>query len=443
MLKLSKNDSRINRITKTAFSLLLQLICCALAGVVLMCAVYSIPSERIENNVATAARIFYEEGSYPEIRGIHNSVRDNCSDAVMLLQAVYTEEGNALNAAMLNYRSTIDSGAYVEETQIFTQHYLDNEAFNGKVMYGRYWNGYLLFLKPALAVLTYAQIRLVNIVLQTALFAAVILLFCKKNLKHLILSYTVSMLMISPFTIALNLQQTHCFTILNLGVAFILLFKDKISSKGVIVFFYLGVATAFFDLLSYPLATFGVPAVIFFCVVNTADLKKSISSLAKISLCWVFGYAGMWICKWVFGTALTGVNLFYDGVSQLILRSGNTRADGSRFGVFETVVNNVKQFLNTPFTALLLVFLLVTFVMACRVVKAYSLDLKKLAEYAAVFVLLGVAPVIWYALILNHSAIHYYFLSYKALAVSAMAATCLLAEICKSKRNNTPLALDK
>ena len=78
-----------------------------------------------------------------------------------------------------------------------------------------------------------------------------------------------------PFAVFLNIQQSCCLAILNIGLIAMLLLYKKLSEKALIIFLYLGIATAFFDLLTYPLATFGVPAVLYFVLTPAESIKTA------------------------------------------------------------------------------------------------------------------------------------------------------------------------
>ena len=85
-------------------------------AVLLMTAVYFIPTSRMEENVRRAIDIFYKEGVYPQqVAGYKSFQLDNETDAIMLLGAIYDgKELSPLKQAMRVARVNImdeNSGA--------------------------------------------------------------------------------------------------------------------------------------------------------------------------------------------------------------------------------------------------------------------------------------------------------------------------------------------
>lgn len=423
--------SKISKATKTIAAILIRLIAAVLAGTVLMLLVYLLPVAPIETHVANSADIFEEEGPYPSFTGIKycNSDRDNYTDAWMLLEAVYYSDESPLMLSASNYRNKIGESDPVES---LVQHYKYGKEFDSTIMYGRYWNGYLVYLKPLLVFLDYSAVRVLNIIIQSLLVAAIIILLVRRGKAELIVPYLLSILMVMPFAIVLNIQQSTCYTILNLGIIAILLSEKHLDKKGLYIFLFLGIATAFFDLLSYPLVTFGVPAVFYFCFIRTESIKDSLFRLIKIGSAWCIGYGGMWVGKWIVGSILSGQNLISDGINQVVFRAGSDAEmnhSGESFSVFETIINNIRAFILTPATLAMGAFVVVMLVLIIRLIIKNQIKYESVINLAFPYILLLIAPFVWYTMIRNHSAIHAYSLSNKELIIAAMAVSCLCARL--------------
>ncbi len=429
--------------SKTGLKLLLILLICVAIGATLMISVYLIPTAQIESHVNNSAVLFEMEGSYPSFPIRYcNSNRDNYTDAWMLLEASYNDEdSNPIAASMANYRYGIEG---LDPVQSIVEHYKNGKEFDREILYGRYWNGYLVYLKPLLFLFDYSTIRYINIGFQILLFLILVYALYKKGMKIYILPYIISILMSMPFAIVLNLQLTDCYTIFNIGILIILLTKDSIEMKACYIFLCLGITTAFIDLLSYPLVTFGIPAVVYFSITKYENVKTSIIKMIKIGLSWCLGYGGMWISKWIIGSMLSGENLFADGFNQFLYRAGSsaekTGASDS-FTAFETIYRNIRAFLLTPATLILGVFVLV---MAVLVIKNIRKNKQKPSEALIIsipYVLLMVAPILWYILVRNHSAIHAYSLANKELLITAMSISFLMIKIYLWSKENKPKKL--
>ena len=129
-------------------------------GFVLLVFSYLIPKDAMENHVRESVKVFEEEGTYPQlVAGFVDSQLDNWTDALMLLTAVYQDsENNVLRQAVLNKRSVIE-GKNPAETLVSVYSKEETRDVIKSYSYGRYWHGYLLFLKPLLVFLNYGEDR--------------------------------------------------------------------------------------------------------------------------------------------------------------------------------------------------------------------------------------------------------------------------------------------
>ncbi|MBR3148840.1 MAG: hypothetical protein IKF64_01610 [Eubacterium sp.] len=437
MMKLKKQNINNQKQTiKSFLFLLIRLGICILIGFILMNAVYAIPTERIEKNVAASSDIFEKEGAWPSFTELSycNSDRDNYTDAWMLLEAAYNGEGSILHNALSNYRYDIDG---LLTTESLVQHYKHSQSFNKKIIYGRYWNGYLVYLKPLLYFFNFGAIRAINVALQIGLTVIAIYLLIKNKQHFLLIPYFLSFLMLMPFSMILSIQQSVCYTLIKLGTISLLYLyqKNKLYEKYLSLFLYLGACTSFIDLLTYPLTTFGISAVLFFCLTKHNKIKDAFLDLLKIGFSWCIGYGGMWTSKWLIGTALTSNNLIKDGITSFKYRSGNQAViDGvtENYSVINTIYNNLKSFLLTPAT---LVLLVVSFVLVFAIIKALPRKkeaVKPMLLAAFPFLIISLSPFVWYTVVLNHSAIHYYLLSNKELIISVFAILVMLTNLNKT-----------
>ena len=416
---------------KSFGTLILRLAACILAGVLLMTLVYLIPSDKIDSNVKASAALIEEEGERPYYPGVKylKTFRDNYTDSLMMLESAHPGKNGLLIDAMLNRYGKIEG---TSPNNTLVKHYQYGEEFDRSVIYGRYWNGYLLYLKPLMFFFDLSVIRVINIIWQSLLCAAVMFLLFKRRLAFYIIPYTLSVLMTVPFAIFLNIQQSCCLAILNIGLIAMLLLYKKLSAKALVIFLYLGIATAFLDLLTYPLATFGVPAVLYFVLTPAESIKNSFLRMLKTAGAWLLGYAGMWLGKWLVGSLISGRNLAYDGIRQFLFRAGNAgegMGSAKNFTVWESLYKNIRFFLVNPATLLVIAFVIALIIMTViRSVKLKA-SFAEMCKAAFPFLVLAAAPLVWYALIVNHSVVHYMIFTSKALVVSVMAICCMIVKL--------------
>ena len=209
---------------------------------------------------------------------------------------------------------------------------------------------------------------------------------------------------------------------LALGATALLLTEKKRRKPAAsVVFLYIGIATAYLDLLTYPIATFGVPALFLLLLRREKPEECRLADLMKSGLFWCAGYGGMWVLKWVFGSVITGTNVLADGAGAFVKRASYTATENAaRVEALSCLRMNAEAFLFTPVTFLAAGFLLWLLWRWAKKHDTASRDRRDLIRTLFPFFLVGLAPVVWYLFAANHSTVHRFFTN-KALVVSFLA----------------------
>ena len=408
---------------KTAGIVILNLAAAIAPGVVLLMGAYSLPIERIDENVRKSAEILNPEGEYPNLFTWCTSGLDNYMDTIMLMEAADDSKSSVLDRALMVYRGKI---AGQNSFGAFISHYISREEYTGKYPYSRYWHGYQIFLKPLLEIMDYGGIRIMNGIVQVSLVILVSVLLKKRKAGQYILPYICIYLMINPLTLRVSLQFSSCFYLLTFGViALLLLPADKRNRYAFLVFLNIGIFTAYFDYLTYPMATFGIPAVIYIALQSGDTLERKMNGLIRCGITWCIGYGGMWASKWVVTYLLTGYNTIADAAGAFSFRVSNTSSDGSSISKMGCIIQNYKTFLFTP-AAILCVVLAVFLIRKIKAAKPS--DGIELLSASVPYAVLSLAPVVWYLFATNHSWIHCYMTN-KAASVTLMAILCCLTDL--------------
>lgn len=394
--------------------LLVALCSSVILGYMLLVFVYCIPTNRMEMNLRKSAAIFVEEGTYPQkINNYIDSRLDNWTDSLMLLTAVREGGEPAYISAALNSRNLISEKNPCESLiQIYAERNTDNLK---TVKYGRYWHGYLVFLKPLLLFFDYSEIRYINMFVQIMLFALAAVLLGKKGRGIYILPLVLSWLFLNPLSTMLSIQFSIIALIVFIQMIVMLKFEDEYCEKPfllVVNFFALGCIVNYFDLLTYPLVALGIPLAYW---LNACVLKKMenviriVWDVAKYCIAWVCGYGGMWIGKWLLGSIVTGENILSDAINQVAVRTDNAVAQ-DEFS-FTELMGRLFYASNE---------LVIWFAAACIVFLAiYGIVKKKIKislNRIVVCVIIGTMPFVWYAVLGNHSWIHFWF-AYRELVI--------------------------
>lgn len=417
----------IKKYSQLTLNIAIRLICSVIIGVLLLTLAYSIPIEPIERNVEKSAHAISGEGTYPKLYSWCTSQLDNWTDSIMLLEAAYDSPDNAIRDAMNATHSEIVTvteynGEKVEEADPYKSlisHYVNGEDFTQVVNYARYWHGYQIFLKPLLTIMDYSAIRILNSIVQILLIAVLLVLLYKKGMKGYILPFLISYGFLMPIAVFKSLQFSTCFYIIIIGAIILTLIKDTVyQSKYLYVFLYLGIAVAYFDFLTYPIATYCVCALFLISGKDFKSVKDSFFELFKTIICWGIGYAGMWASKWVVGSIITGKNVLSNALSSAKGRSYLSNSLGSFGDDLSAMLEYIFDcFFNTPvkyaFWAFLAVMIVLVTVMCIKSKLSYKTVLAILAVYSAVALL----PVVWYIGLMQHSYWHFWFTNKALIAM--------------------------
>lgn len=411
-----KNDNIFKRVGIC----LINLIAAVGMGLLLLVGVYSIPLDKIDYNVGQSSFTIYQEGSFYSMFDWSVSALDNYTDSLIMLEAAYESDESTLNNALI-VRNGSFNGEPFPETMV--RHYIYNEWFSAEeytsdYTYPRYWHGNLVFVKPLLTIFTYSQIRLLNLGVQVLLMLVILLLMYKKGFKKYIIPYSLVYLMLNPIVNGFSLQYSSCYYVANIALLIMLLIgKDKINKYDYLIFFNIGIATSYYDFLTYPYITFAIPFA-FYLIFNNEDKgKNKIINFIRLGIIWSLGYLLMWGSKWVLASILTDQNVIADALNMLSYRTSSTD-----FSFDQITVLNYILYLMQPAT-----LICAAYIVYCYIKRGSNFNWDTILP----FVLILIIPILWYSLVKNHSYLHYRF-TFKGCTASMIAllfgATTLLRD---------------
>ena len=236
----------------------------AASGFLLLVLAYRLPADPIQKNILSGANVLVAEGDEFEFaEGYKASILDNFTDALMLNETAVST-GDAVNdAAMVPAWSFDDDGSGVTDLLGFLNHDTRAGSYNN---YPRYWHGYLIFLTPLFLIFDYSDLRMIH---SAGVLALLVLLVWSVITRHpsgakLLIPLTVLMIFWNPCTISLSLQYSACYTISMIAAVIACRhpFMLRPAVRSNCFFLFTGIATAYFDFLTYPIATLGLPLVL-------------------------------------------------------------------------------------------------------------------------------------------------------------------------------------
>lgn len=393
-----------------------------IAGFFFMCLTYCLPSERAAMHVRESAAMLDEENLYKELSAGDKTTRqDYFTDIVMLTTAAYGGDENPIDKAINNYRIRKDGASLQEACRNCGK--LSGEE-SEKLEYSRYWHGYVVFLRPLLQFLNLNEIRSLNLFFVILCLCTLThLLYVRKKGKYIIpllLAYCV----LNPMAISVSLQYSTIFYVTSLSlIVFLRFYGCTTFIKNQWLFFMIiGMATSYFDFLTYPVVVLGFPLIISLAMEEKMTMKSGMKRLVGYSAIWCVGYVGMWASKWGLSSLIMRKNYFVSAIQALQFRSGGEIPSGE---ASQSV--RLMQVLISKFEAIehnMVIYLAAAFILVCVIGVLVSKGRRQYLPTSFSILLVAIYPVIWYAGTRNHSAIHVF--TYRGLSVSVFALTAFL-----------------
>ena len=385
-------------------------------------AVHSLPQNIIQDHIYKSAKFF--EKNYVHTMGDNSGMLDMFTDARMLITAGTPNNKPASEAALENLTYSANKGPSQFIKDFFgSQSYERSATEPGKFSHARYWHGYLVILRPLLLVTDYGNIRHLNMICQLFLVFTTAFILFKRKLFYLSLITPLIWLIMNPVSTILCLQFNTVTCITFLAILGIALFKENLIQSTLAsasYFTLLGASVNFFDFLSFPLISLGIPLIFLIYSQYGFQIKdyKPLFQIALLSFCWFLGYGGMWVGKWLLAALYTDINVLEQVVHAITLRS-STSVNGNSIGYVDVIKKNFSS-LNIGWV-LFFGFSFFISLVTCfipRYVKYFTR--KAIIIYFTIFIY----PFIWLFFLQNHSFVHAWFV-FRILSVSFIVATLI------------------
>ena len=400
---------------------------------ILMMGLYSIPTNRIEQKVEFSSNL-YEIGENKVnnwVGDLRYGKIDNSTDFVMLNISMCREYDSVIENAMLNPMWSLSKEATAGGNSSNIGLLFDKKNIEGISSYSRYWHGYLLYLIPCLNFFSVGQIRVLMMVFQFSL--AVVLLFGignKLGTKYMI-PYMAAILFINPITTALNMQNADIVIISMFFSIMVVYFNNwlNINKRYVLLFSMIGICTAFFDFLTYPVVGFAMP-MFTYVLMNRNAWTKSVFKITGCAIAWGFSYAGMWLGKWIIADLLTSENVIVNAISAVGIRSGVSNTDSINLSYGNALFVTKESFWDPVNAALFLLYTIVSVGFCLAKKEKFSINLNKIIP----LLLITFSFFVWVFLVRNHYVTHQ-FLEYRSFAVVVLGFYLFIVELFNGERN--------
>lgn len=400
-----------------------------LMGTLLLALVFCIPTERIKRHAEGFVRHVLDGedvfGDHPILRHVMGDW-ESYTDSIMIQYAFEkVPEKNAFEHAMWAYHYDVEEEIWAAEESLRMA--LAGGDVSGMYLreYSRYWHGYLLYLKPLLFVMPWECLFWLGLGVQLALMAWLAALCVRQKRVGVIAAMAAGLLFMKPELMVVSLTMSVCF-IITLAALIVLLSRGewlREEKRYPEFFLCVGILTAYFDFLTYPVVTLGFPLAALFLSEDGERVWTAFRRIVGYAFCWGVGYAGMWAAKWVVADVTLHTGTVKDALWNVIGRTetigGRPRMNGAAY----VISLNFDEY-GSPIYAVLAAALVIAAVLAVAWAFRKKLSPKTILESVFPFVIVGAIPFAWIVVVQHHSALHARF-TFRILGVAAMALGCV------------------
>lgn len=328
---------------------------------------------------------------------------DNFTDALIVNQACSGGRENLLRNMLLVPRAD-GGGEQCNSLLRLTQ----GDTTLTTLHYGRYWHGSTFLMRFLLLMADYSALRTLFFVLSTLLMVCVVVALFRRCGLAVAMLYALALAVVNAFLMQFSIQLLPVLVLALIG-SLAVLNHVKRPGQLLLLLFVLGSLTAYFDLLTCPLLTWGIPLCVYLIMQQRHPLPAPffhrLREWITASLLWVVGYGATWVTKWGIATLLTGENVISDAAAQVAVRAGST-VDYTRL---DALTRNLGL-LPWPYICIALAIL------AAMALWRFN---RRGLPTALLCLLTATVPLAWYMVAADHSYLHYWF-THRSLAVTVM-----------------------
>lgn len=394
----------------------------AAIGYLLLVVAFSLPTARMRSHLESTPDTF-SNGSVVLVKDDTSTHLDYLTEATILSEAIYDGDESAFTKAAAIYSIIPPSDETLNWSYAKLTAALSSNRDTAYGAYDRYWQGQNAILRPLLLLFDYKDILRLNMLVQLGLMLWIAYLLPRRQLGYLLLPFVILFGALTPAATSLCLQYTPCFLIMAGGCAFLLCYPDAVKKHSWLFFLSLGMATSYFDFLTYPLVTLSIPLVLYLNLENTS-WKQRLQQIIRLCLWWGVGYVGFWAEKWLLGSLVLRENLFLEARDSILLRASHETV-GQAITYTATLKNNLQPYALRTWILLWVLLALGSLLLALH---RRVLSVRRLTALAPL-ILVACMPFVWYYFTQNHSYIHFSF-THRELAITFFALSCFFVRLC-------------
>jgi hypothetical protein len=363
-----------------------------------------LPDRVIQRHVKEAATSLQKAGNYPSALIDGEVCRmDNFTDALILNQIYSIDRHQPVRSAMKMTRWQAEQ-FYDQTTSLYWRTH-DGSGLQPED-YCHYWHGSSFLYRFLLMFFSINQLKLLMYI--TVLLLMFFFFRCYYPLAGLwnSLAFLLSWIMVYGFVMPASLQFFPMLAISLIACLLVVRFRKDSQALGV-VFFVAASMSAYFDLLTVPLLSFGWPFAVWLTLPDkkTLTIQNGLRNMVVWGLLWVAGYGLTFLAKWFMATVVLGF-----GVLPGAFEAGLYRVGAEDFTRWDALMDNARLL---PYNIIFLVALLFLVIGMIR-------SKRKFGVREILLLLTALIPYVWYLVLANHSYQHFWF-TYRLQAITICA----------------------
>jgi hypothetical protein len=392
-------------------------VVCGILGLILLALSFLLPTGAIREHVEASVDQLYDEGVYTSVTPkLAGTQLDNFTEALYLNQAlVSTKDAPLLDCVLEGYQFEPPAADEYQDPIVKLKRAAEEPASASLIPENkRFFNGYTVVMKILLELTHYSGIRQINLYLGLFLFLILLWGMLKRGLRRYILPTVVSLLLIHPVSMALNMASFGFFVCMLLPcIGMLWMKKETLEKRGWLLFGITGAATYYFNMNFIQLLSFGVPVLFYFLITGVPEKPlKLLGKLAELFIAWMVGLVGMMVFKWIVYAILKDPKVFSEMLDQFLVRSG--LSEGSRT---DAILHNVTiAFENRWWNLLEILFIAGTVLQKIRKKEKFAFSVSG----ALLLLIMILLPVGRYFILSNHVLIHGWT-TYRLLLIPVLA----------------------
>lgn len=375
-----------------------------------------LPDKAVRANIEKTAPLFQREGAYPNaIIGMRQFWMDNYTDGLIMNQIYCIDRKHPVKSAMKLNRAN-ESGREWDQPGLLLRMVNGEDMDNAS--YPRYWHGNTFLFKWCFLLNDLNLLRWWLFTVSTLLLVAFFCVYYRKAGLLKTLALASGFVAVCGFVTQFSMQF---FPVLAITVVTsILLVQKGDTPKTPMLFFIVGSLTCFFDLLTAPLLTLGLPLAVMMSLKDddTFRVKDNLVEIIKLAVLWGLGFALTFLAKWALASLILGIDVFADAYDSSVYRLGV-----EDFTRWDAVHRNFNM-LNLP-----MICIGIASVVVLQLTRKRQFNYKK----ALVYIVIGLSPYIWYFILSNHSYYHFWF-TYRIQAIAVVCLFLFLSDLFVRKK---------